>query len=222
MRRPLLAASFGGSFTGHIWHRDQPILGSRRDRYMLEWLRAQADVLLYGAGTVRVDRRRIRFTFPDLRSQYAERGGGSVPPLAVVATRADFDWEDPFWTTPTDMTLFLPGEARTEEIPGHVQVITDVPDLPGVLDRLGALGHSRVLYEGGGRLYASLCRLDLVDELFYTVTPWLMGSDAAPVTAGPLSPQRYTLVSATTADQEVFLRYRTPSGRVWTTCAVPG
>jgi len=58
--RPLVAVSLAGSFTGRIWHSAQPILGGGRDRRRLEWLRAQADLILYGAGTARADQRLIR------------------------------------------------------------------------------------------------------------------------------------------------------------------
>ncbi|WP_214317312.1 RibD family protein [Nonomuraea sediminis] len=201
--RPRVAVCLAGSLDGRIWHPDQQVLGSRRDRLVLERLRSQADLLLYGAGTARADRREIRFTYPGLRAE--------VPPIAVVATRADFDWENPFWSTKSRKILVLPKKA---EVPPGIEVleVDDTQDLAGVIERLG---FRRVLCEGGGRLFASLARQNLVDELFYTVTPWLLGGDATPAAASGLAPHRYTLVEANVADQEIFLRYRSPNGRAW-------
>ncbi len=214
---PLVAVSLAGSYTGRIWHPEQPILGGSRDRYRLEWLRSQADLILYGAGTARTDKRRIRLTYPDLAAAYAQRGRGTIPPIAVVAGRADFDWTSPFWQTPTRMTLVLPDAADDGRIPDSINVLrlpaTD--DVALVLDRLTGGGHERVLCEGGGKLYASMARQGLVDELFYTVTPWSLGGDTPAVAPDPLPLQRFTLVSAEVADDDLLLRYRTPSGRSW-------
>jgi riboflavin biosynthesis pyrimidine reductase len=216
--RPLVAVSLAGSFTGRIWHPDQPILGGARDRYRLEWLRCQADLLLYGAGTARVDQRQIRIKDPGLAAKYRLRDRGTVPPIAIVANSANFDWKSPFWRTPTPMTLVLPEASEDHRVPDSIDIlrVSDTADLETILGRLAERHGNRILCEGGGRLYSALCRLGLVDELFYTVTSWSLGSDLPAMAPEPLPLQCFALVSAEVTDQEVLLRYRTPAGRAWT------
>jgi len=135
-----------------------------------------------------------------------------------VANQADFDWTSPFWQSPTRITLVLPDSADGAGVPESISVlrVTDTEDLAPILDRLLDGGRTRVLCEGGGRLYASLARQELIDELFYTVTPWSLGDDAVPAAPGPLPAQRLSLISAEVADDgDILLRYRTPSGRCW-------
>jgi riboflavin biosynthesis pyrimidine reductase len=46
--------------------------------------------------------------------------------------------------------------------------------------RLEAEGLERILVEGGGQLGALFFADDLVDEIWLTQTPWLIGGDEAP------------------------------------------
>lgn len=220
--RPVVAMSMCGTIAGPAWHPQKPPLGGPQDRFMLEWLRSQADLLLYGAGTVRVERGPVRFIYPALRAEYESRGTWAVPPLAVITTSGVFDWSTRFWSTPTRKILIVPRGAQSHgtqsrEMPASVETlpVASTTDVLDVLAVLGEHGFGRILCEGGRQLYASLWRQDAVDEIFYTLTPWSLGSDGVPMTPDLMSPQRLALVAATVVDQEVFLRYRSMSGRSW-------
>ena len=68
-----------------------------------------------------------------------------------------------------------------------------------------------VLLEGGPHLNTSFFDGELVDELFLTVAPVLIGNgDPFPIIAGAArrQPQKLHLISALAGDEHLFLRYR--------------
>ena len=184
-----VGACLASSVDGRIWHPELPVLGSAEDRHVLESLRAQADVLLYGAGTARADsRRRIEFRCPDI----AESVPG-IPPIAVLGHRIDFDFSAPFWNSACPIAVVQVGATQTGRPPAlparidHLVVPAD-PSAPESADLAATLRavaawagpHRaepwsaepvRVLCEGGGQLIGGLMRREVLDELFLTVTP---------------------------------------------------
>jgi 5-amino-6-(5-phosphoribosylamino)uracil reductase len=69
----------------------------------------------------------------------------------------------------------------------------------------------RVLVEGGPTLNRALISAGLLDELFLTLAPKLLGgaaSEAQTILSGDLPvPETLSLISAHLADDELFLRY---------------
>ena len=85
-------------------------------------------------------------------------------------------------------------------------------DLPELLRRLKQRGVDRLLAEGGGELNWALVRKDLVDELYVTVAPVLLGGRDAPTLLGgaglPMNDQlRLRLVDVDRQGDELFCRY---------------
>ena len=81
------------------------------------------------------------------------------------------------------------------------------------LEQLFSLGIKRLAVLGGGELVAGMLAVDLIDEMWLTVCPLLLGGTNAPSpVAGIGFPEnlapRLELLSAQTEGQEVFLHYR--------------
>jgi diaminohydroxyphosphoribosylaminopyrimidine deaminase/5-amino-6-(5-phosphoribosylamino)uracil reductase len=66
--------------------------------------------------------------------------------------------------------------AEVIEIPGHSRLL----ELPIVLARLGERGIASLLVEGGSRLLTAMIEQRLADKLFLTMSPRLIGGEAAP------------------------------------------
>ena len=121
--------------------------------------RAEADAILVGTGTLLADD-------PALTARDA--AGGLLVPAAeqpvpvVVGARA------------------IPAGARVRSHPALGGAFPEPVQLSGAdlaadLDRLGALGFSRVFVEGGPGIVTALIRAGLVDELLVYVAPALLG-----------------------------------------------
>ena len=174
--------------------------GSAPDRFLMGLLRACADAVLIGAGTLRAAAGDLWFPesiFPAAASLYqqARRALGLTerPRLYVVS-----------------------GSGRVD--PGH-PALRDGVVLRGKLEPgeiLAALrrdGHRRILCEGGPGLFAELLAARLVDEIFLTLSPRLFGRWAGDarkaLTEGrDLAGARLELVSLRRHQSHLFLRYR--------------
>jgi riboflavin biosynthesis pyrimidine reductase len=105
------------------------------------------------------------------------------------------------------------GAGGPHEVPGAEVLVAPTPHpepdwLAGVLRERGI---GSVLLEGGPTLNARFHTAGLIDELFWTVGPWLLGGEGLPMIApdpATQSPRPATLVSVHRHRDELFLRYR--------------
>ena len=56
----------------------------------------------------------------------------------------------------------------------------DRVDVAKLLERIASEGFDRVLVEGGGGVASLFFEKELIDEIYLTLTPWLIGGDGAP------------------------------------------
>jgi riboflavin-specific deaminase-like protein len=198
-------------------------IGSEVDHYLFRTLRAWADAVLSGAGTLR-ENDVIVTTHAHLQ---AERVASGRPPhpMAVVVTRqaefADDVLRKRFFTsadaTPVVITTELArpdDRRRVAEAGAELAVVPATPeggiDLREALRWLSTRGVRRVLAEGGPSTNRGLVEAGVVDELFVTVTPRVTGARGArSVLAGLLGGAR--------ADLRVIseFQYRTSALREW-------
>jgi riboflavin biosynthesis pyrimidine reductase len=166
--------------------------GSEADRFVMGLLRACADAVLVGSGTMlgspkgtwRADR-----AFPDAAEAFAELrrrlGKPEQPVVAFVTGGGSFDPTHPLLESGV---LVLTTEAAAPQLAASVPASTEVVavsagdrvDAAAAVAELRRRGHALVLSEGGPTLFASLLAAGLVDELFLTVTPLLAGRGARP------------------------------------------
>jgi riboflavin biosynthesis pyrimidine reductase len=158
----------------------------RADRFVMGLLRASADAILVGAGTLRAEGGQpwtASWISPDHASAYAALG--RPDPLLVVATASgELDPGEPALEMPT---LVVTTAVGAERLRGQLPATVRVRALPPTARRASALrGHAilaairaeggrRVLLEGGPRMAATLVAEDLLDDLFLTLSPVLAG-----------------------------------------------
>jgi 2,5-diamino-6-(ribosylamino)-4(3H)-pyrimidinone 5'-phosphate reductase len=85
-------------------------------------------------------------------------------------------------------------------------------DLAELMSRLKSRGIERLLVEGGGELNWGFVRDDLVDELYVTIAPAILGGRNAPTLCegeglAMSERRRLRLVSTEIVDGEIFCRY---------------
>lgn len=220
---PGVRANMVSSVDGHatIEGRVGALTGAA-DQALLLALRGWCDVLLVGSGTVRAEGYGV-VDLPDEVSRLrAARGQSPHPVLAVLSGTADLDPdlpafaqagpdERPWLVTTADADAANVRRLEPYARPLVVESGSDGrPSLPAALAALRAAGQSRVLSEGGPTVLGDLVRDDLVDELFLTVSPRLVGGAGTGIlhTAAYPDPVDLQLVEVLGADGEVFLRYR--------------
>jgi riboflavin-specific deaminase-like protein len=191
-------------------------LSSPSDRTVFHLLRAQADVILAGAATVRDEGYGPARPSEETREQRAARGQAPVPPIALVTTRLALDLGSRFFTEATARPIVFTTELAPEEVRAAAAERADVVvagesvvDAGLVVDELAARGLPHVLCEGGPRLFTELLAADRVDELCLTLAPVIAGGGHHRLTADQLiEPQRFTIGRLLEADDGyLFARY---------------
>lgn len=231
---PRLFANFVASIDGVValpWLRESSHLiaaGSRHDRFVMGLLRACADAVLIGAGTL-AGSPRTRWTaehaYPPAASFYAElrrrRGRPPQPTLAVLSGSGRIDPEHPGLSECSLVLTSEQGAARIgRSLPRSAAVVpigAETPLDPALaVEALRDSGHESILCEGGPLLFGELAAAGLVDELFLTLSPVLAGHGGAGgrlalLESAALLPGRTPAASLLTlrrSGSHLFLRYR--------------
>jgi riboflavin biosynthesis pyrimidine reductase len=205
---------------------------SEADRYMMAMLRALADVVVVGAGTVRVGRRHVwtaTYLLPalagDFASWRAEMWLTPQPTTIIVTASGNIDVTHAGLNAPGVPVIIATtpaGAARLEDLPMAPTVrVADVGSegrVPAgaILEVVRATGARLALCEGGPHLFGELLRARLVDELFLTMAPQVAGRDPSVHRLGLVEGTSFgegrgrwaTLSAIRRAGDDLFLRYR--------------
>lgn len=207
-----MVASVDGAATDE--HGRTGALGGETDTEIFRALRALADAILVGAGTVRTEGYGPHRLRADLRERRQADGRDRPAPIVVVSRSLDLDYAAPLFTEADVPTVVLTCEAapadrrRQAERAGRVVVAGEEDvDLAAGLDRLRTDdGLAHVVCEGGPSLNVPLFAASLVDELCITLAPRLIGE--APRILDHLDrPRDLHLMSLCEQDGELYARY---------------
>ena len=201
------------------------------DRFVMGLLRALADVVVIGAGTLRgsdAHRWTPGHVHPASARSFAEwresMGLRPVPTTVIVTAGGDIPTDHPGLEDPSIPVVVATTPAGASrlaraDLSDNVAVRTvegtDAVTAGDIL-RLASDGDARlVLTEGGPHLLGSFVEDDLLDELFLTVSPQLVGragQDRLGLVEGlSLAPQDgrwQDLVAIRRSTDHLFLRYR--------------
>jgi riboflavin biosynthesis pyrimidine reductase len=169
------------------------------DHVVFDLLRALSDVVVVGAGTVRVE----GYPALDVPRQWQELrddlGLDATLPLVVVTGTGD---------VPPTVRDAAPGrvllattasalgleEARGALGRDHVLVCgSETVDLDRLLDQLRERALQRVLVEGGPQLTGSFLAADALDELCFTISPLVVGAGHPRPVEAQTAPHELTL-----------------------------
>jgi riboflavin-specific deaminase-like protein len=183
------------------------------DRELFHHLRTQADCVLVGAETVRVERYGRITKTDDLRDKRAAEGLERDPLAVVVSASGALPGDLPLLNEPEQRVVVATGsDLRIEGTTSRVDYLTTAEDLPLLMARLREdYGVRSVLCEGGPTLNAHLLAADLVDELFLTLSPKLVGGHSAiTIVAGRelVEPVDLELVWLLKGGDSMFTRWR--------------
>ncbi len=189
-------------------------ISSDTDRDLFHTLRTQVDAVLVGTATIALEGYGPLARRPEVRRLRAALGLAEVP-LACTATRTlELPVQTPLFRDPESRIVVLTNSDR-EPPQCEAQLIVeriegDELDLAAGVERLrSAHGVRAMLHEGGPTLLAAMLAPGLVDELFLTVSPVLVGGGEPAVVEGVAleRPRRMGLLSALEHESFLFLRY---------------
>ncbi len=200
--------------------RSAPLSGAA-DRALFHALRTPVDAILAGAGTVRAERYGRVLREPERRALRVARGLSEEPLACIASSRLALDPGLPLLADADAKVVILTGSSR--ELPataasvGYVRAGSERSlDLRRALQLLRERhGVELLLCEGGPHLAGELLAANLLDELFLSLSPLLLGSTTGAerepriVTGVELDPPaRLELLSVLDSDSHLFLRYR--------------
>lgn len=199
---------------------------SEADRFVMGLLRASADAVLVGSGTMLASPNGTWLperVFPPAAKEFAElrrrRGRPASPTVAFVTKGGFFDPTHP--ALEHHAIVLTTGRAADRlraSVPAASEVVAvndgDRVDLRQAIVCLRNRGHSLILSEGGPTLFSSLLGSGLVDELFLTISPLLAGRAVRPrlplvqgIELLPDTTLSLRLLSARRHENHLFLRH---------------
>jgi riboflavin biosynthesis pyrimidine reductase len=199
------------------------------DRFLMGLLRACADAVVIGAGTMRATPGHLwtpAHVFPDLAAEFAALrqtlGLSAEPRLVLLTATGDLDFKHPALV---NGAILLTTKAIATQIgrrlPPACEVIAlgegKTLDIKHAFGELPKMGFDVVLTEGGPTLMGELVRAELVDEMFLTLSPVLAGRNkerrlgmVEGVELLPKIPVQSRLLSVRRQGDFLFLRYGLP------------
>ena len=238
--RPTVIANFVSTVDGAVaLGPSEPAAGggeisgfSDADRFMMALLRGLADVVIVGAGTVRVGNRHrwtAGYLQPALAADFAawraELWLSAQPTMVVVTASGNLDPTHPGLSAP-DVPVIVAttpaGAARlgSRPLPANmtVEAVGSEERVPAgaILELVRGTGARLALCEGGPHLFGELLRARLIDELFLTLAPQLVGRDTYAhrlalvegTSFGEGHGRWSRLLAVRRAGDDLFLRYR--------------
>ena len=212
---------------------------SAQDRMVMGLLRAIADVVIIGSGTLGTDRRHVwtaAAIFPELAEEYrrlSEALGKRGSPLNVIVSGSGrLDLRLPVFASGKVPALIVTTTAgakslRKQGVPDSVEIRAtrhrgNAIPARAILDEVYRFSPGKlILVEGGPRLLGDFYAEGLVDEQFLTLAPQIAGRDAGDrrlslvmgKTFAPRNALWGTLIDVRRGSSHLFLRYSFPRSR---------
>lgn len=165
------------------------------DRFVFNMLRELADVIVVGAGTVRIENYSGAHLPVTKRQQRQARGQSEVPQLAIVTNSGRLDRDMAVFTrteiAPLVLTCTETAKKLRTRLADLAYVVSCSGDDPSKVDETVVLatlqtrGLRRVLTEGGPMLLGSFIQHGMLDELCLTIAPLIVGGRARRIATGP-------------------------------------
>lgn len=210
---------------------------SAQDRMVMGLLRAIADVVIIGSGTLNVDRRHLwtaEAIYPKLADEYRQLrralGKNATPLNLVVSGSGDIDLSLPLFASGSVSALIVTTTAGAKHL--GKQSRSDSVAIRAVRHGSGAIparailaeaGRASpgklILVEGGPRLLGDFYAERLIDEQFLTLSPQIVGRDlddrrlslVMGKTFAPDAVPWGKLVDVRRGNSHLFLRYSFPA-----------
>lgn len=190
---------------------DTSQLGDETDQQLFAALREQVDCVMAGVRTVAIENYKAPAGKEETRERRVAKGLEPRPLFATATRTGKLPLDAPLFQDP-DARVVVFSTAAPDISSAAAEVVVVATEEPR--EMLGHLRHEygirSVLLEGGPHINTPFFAAELVDELYLTLAPTLVGATTPfPIIAGDLPrPQRLHLIGALLANEHLYLRYR--------------
>lgn len=200
--------------------RELPTFPSHQDRLMMDRIRARSDAVLIGAATLRAADFPIRIRSAALCRRRVASGKSEQPLNILLSARLRIPLHGRFFSDSKISRLVVTtigapqrkrkaARRRSEVLVWKGKKI----NLHRLMRELHRRGIRELLLEGGGTTNFEFFRLGLVDEIYLTLCPVIIGGAGSPtpVDGAGFNPREFLKFSLTRikrAGGELFLHYR--------------
>jgi len=220
--RPYVLLSAAVSLDGYLDTRpgeDRLLLSNASDFDRVDSVRASADAILVGAGTLRADNPRLLVNSPERRAARIAAGLPEYPLKVTITGTGDLDSSWKFWHHGGEKLVLAAGNDAADKAHANLGDLATIQGIPTdatwqiALDVLGDVyGVQRLMVEGGGTIHTQLLEEALADELQLVIAPLLVGQADAVRMLGPAHylggpSARLRLLESRQIGDVVLLRY---------------
>jgi riboflavin-specific deaminase-like protein len=214
-RRPYVCLNMVTSIDGHarIDGRSGG-LSSQGDRELFHRLRSLPDAVMAGAGTVRTERYGRPVRDAELVAARVARGLAPQPLMVIPSNSLRLDPELPLLADRESRVVILTsGSGELPPCAAEVDYVRAVGIAQQLEELRRRLEIGSIVCEGGPTLNAALLADALVDELFVSISPLLVGSlDSLTLVKGPAPPVELELVGLLESASHLHARYAVRRG----------
>ena len=243
--RPFVIANFVSTLDGVVSYEIEGLSGGSTisgsnpaDRFIVGLLRASADAVIVGAGTLQdADAKSLwtpEYVYPNAKHLYEEYRVNAhhkpeYPLLVIVSARGRLELERAIFRTPANRTVVITTLDGRDELTRRGATTLSSVEIHALDSSGGSIppqailqllqsqfGVKTLLHEGGPTLFGQFLAAEAVDELFLTLSPLVAGrkGDATRpaflqgVEFMPDSAPWFQMVSAKEKAAYLYLRYR--------------
>ena len=185
-KRPFVILKCAATLDGRIATRtgDSKWISGEASRAFVHRLRHAVDAIMVGIDTVKNDDPKLTTRLPD----DTVKNNGLDPTRIILDTRLSIPEDAKVLQLFSDSdTVIITGNSASEDKKDRIEkrgsrvVESSVKDglieLDPLMDRLGALGLTSLLIEGGSRVIASALSAGIVDKIIFFYAPKILGGD---------------------------------------------
>jgi len=190
----------------------QKMLGTACDRKVMQDVRKKAQVVLFGASTLKATGKGAHIS-----GQKGALVNGVITASGKLPKNIEF-WKDP--KTIRFVFTTREGYANAVDSSGGRAFVVECgkkflnADL--IIKRLLDSGYKDILIEGGGQTMALFLEASLLQHMFVTITPRLLGGETPPtlVSGDKLLWKNLELVELKRVKNELFTKYRVKGAKI--------
>lgn len=190
-------------------------IGGPGDKEMFRAIRDLCDVIIVGSRTAKGEGYRPPRPDQARQDRRIASGAQDAPRIAVMSRSLDFDFETELFSDPTQRPIIITSkdsENSKKLLAAKYAELIELPqprvDPAAALAALGAIGLRVQLLEGGPTLNGQFVQAGLLDELFMTLSPKMIGG-ASTRLVHQAEPTHLDMVLRSVLEQngELYLRY---------------